>query len=118
MNKVNLIGNLATDITFNVRSKAQGKQTTVVASSILAVNKIPSRKHPDRKPSADFIPLTAFNQMAITMADHLAKGARIGVTGRLHPSRWTDKNGKRRFDMEVIVDRVYFLSPRKKDLGQ
>ena len=114
MNKVNLIGNLATDVTFSVHPKDNGKKTVVVASSILAVDRIPSRKHPDRKPSADFIPLAAFSQLAVTMADHLVKGARVGITGRLRPKRWTDKAGHRHFDLEVVVYKLDFLSPKKK----
>lgn len=113
MNKVNLIGNLATDVTFSVYPKDNGKRTVVVASSVLAVDRIPSKKHPDRKPTADFIHLSAFSQLAVTMADHLAKGARIGITGRLHPKRWTDKEGHHRFDLEVVVDKLEFLSPKK-----
>ena len=59
--------------------------------------------------------VAAFSQLAVTMADHLAKGARIGITGKLHPKRWTDKAGHRRFDLEVIVDKMDFLSPKKSD---
>ena len=113
MNKVNLIGNLATDVTFSVHPKDNGKRTVVVASSVLAVDRFPSKKHSEKKPTADFIHLAAFSQLAVTMADHLAKGACIGITGRLHPKRWTDKEGHRRFDLEVVVDKMDFLSPKK-----
>ena len=114
MNKVSLIGNLARDVSFNIYDKDGGRKSIVVASSRLAVDRPRSRNNPDKKPTADFISLVAFGQMAITMADHLAKGSRIGITGRLHPQRWTDKQGHRHFDLEVIVQRLDFLSPRKK----
>ena len=114
MNKVSLIGNLARDVSFNIYDKDGGRKSIVVASSCLAVDRPRSRNNPDKKPTADFISLVAFGQMAITMADHLAKGSRIGITGRLRPKRWTDKEGHHRFDMQVIVDRMDFLTPKKK----
>ena len=113
MNKVSLIGNLARDISFNIYDKDEGRKSIVVASSCLAVDRPRSRNNPNKKPTADFISLVAFGQMAITMADHLTKGARIGITGRLCPKRWTDKVGQHRFDLEVIVDKMDFLSPKK-----
>ena len=113
MNKVSLIGNLARDVSFNIYDKDGGRKSIVVASSCLAVDRPRSRNNPDKKPTADFISLVAFGQIAITMADHLAKGARIGITGRLCPKRWTDKAGQHRFDLEVIVDKMDFLSPKK-----
>jgi single-strand DNA-binding protein len=115
MNKVTLIGNLARDISFNIYEKDGGKKSIVIASSVLAVDKPRSKKRPGQKPTANFIPIASFNQLAITMADNLAKGSRIGITGKLKTKRWTDKNGHRRFDMEVIVDRMDFLTPKKKD---
>ena len=118
MNKVSLIGNLARDISFNIYDKDGGKKSIVIASSVLAVDKQRSKKNSDQKPTADFIPIVGFDQLAITMADNLAKGSRIGITGRLKPKRWTDKTGRRRFDMEVIVDRIDFLSPKKKTSSQ
>ena len=115
MNKVTLIDNLARDISFNIYEKDGGKKSIVIASSVLAVDKPRSKKRPGQKPTANFIPIVGFSQLAITMADHLAKGSRIGITGKLKTKRWTDKNGHRRFDMEVIVDRMDFLTPKKKD---
>ena len=113
MNKVSLIGNLARDISFNIYDKDEGRKSIVVASSCLAIDRPRSKKIPDKKPTADFISLVAFGQMAITMADHLTKGARVGITGRLCHKRWTNKAGKRRFDLEVIVDKMDFLIPKK-----
>ena len=114
MNKVSLIGNLARDVSFNIYDKDGGRKSIVVASSCLAVDRPRSRNNPNKKPTADFISLVAFGQMAITMADHLAKGYRIGITGRLRPKRWTDKEGHHSFNMQVIVDRMDFLTPKKK----
>lgn len=55
------------------------------------------------------------------VADHLKKGDRILVQGRLEERKWQDQSGNDRYSTEVVVDgfsgRVQFLTP-KGDSGQ
>jgi len=97
MNVVTLIGNLATDV--QLREVAGGKQ---VASFLLAVNR-------GAGDEADFVWVSAWDRQAETCAQYLSKGRRVALDGRLR-SRTGNEDGKRRDKIEVVANRVQFLS--------
>jgi single-strand DNA-binding protein len=104
MNNVSLIGNLATDV--ELRDVGEDKK---VASFLLAVNR------GGREAGADFVRVSAWDRQAELCAEYLSKGQRIGVAGRLHSHDWAE-DGKRRTLVEVVVQRIDFLSgPRRDD---
>ncbi len=111
MNKVCIIGNLASDVNFNIYEK--NNRLTMVANVFVAVNRIKSKKS-SQKPPPDYLPVTAFNKLAEAMSENLRKGSKVGIYGRIQPKRWTDKNGNRRFDIGIVVKRIDFLSPKAK----
>ncbi len=98
MNRVTLIGNLATDV--ELRQLDGGKQ---VATFVLAVD--------GPGDDADFFRVAAWERQAEVCARYLVKGKRVGVDGRLKSSSWTDGDGKRRTSVEVVARQVEFLSP-------
>lgn len=104
MNVVTLIGNLATDV--ELRELGDEKR---VASFLLAVD----RPGPDGK--ADFVRIAAWNKQAEVCNRYLAKGKRVAVDGRLRSRSWEDADGKRRSAVEVVANRVQFLSPPDPD---
>jgi single-strand DNA-binding protein len=98
MNNVSLIGNLATEV--ELRDVAEDKK---VASFLLAVNR------GGRDAGADFVSVSAWDRQAELCAEYLTKGQRVGVAGRLRSHSWDDE-GKRRTRVEVVAQRVDFLS--------
>ncbi len=100
MNVVTLIGNLATDV--EVRELGDDKR---VASFLLAVDR------PTSTGGADFIRIAAWNKQAETCAKYLTRGQRVAVDGRLRSRSWEEADGKRRSAVEVVANRVQFLSP-------
>src|SRR5205085_2398415 len=44
---------------------------------------------------------------------NVQKGRRVGLTGRLQQRRWSAEDGTNRSKVEVVVDDLYFLGPRK-----
>ncbi len=98
MNVVTLIGDLATDV--EVRETG-GKK---VAGFLLAVQR-------PGKDEADFVWISAWERQAEVCEQYLAKGGRVAVDGRLRSRSWEDE-GKRRTKIEVVANRVQFLSPR------
>ena len=99
MNVVTLIGNLATDVEF--RDVGDGRQ---VANFVLAVDR-------PGKDEADFVRITTWNKQAEICAQYLAKGRKVAVDGRLRSSSWEDSDGNKRSAIEVVANRVQFLSP-------
>jgi single-strand DNA-binding protein len=98
VNVVMLIGDLATDV--EVREVGERK----VAGFLLAVQR-PGRDE------ADFVWVRAWERQAEACERCLAKGGRVAVDGRLRSRSW-EEDGKRRTRIEVVANRVQFLSPR------
>ena len=103
MNVVTLIGNLATDV--ELRDVGQDMQ---VASFLLAVDR-------PGKDEADFVRVSTWNKQAEVCAQYLAKGRKVGVDGRLRSSSWEDSDGNKRNAIEVVANRVEFLSSRERE---
>ena len=99
MNVVTLIGNLATEV--ELKDVGEDRQ---VANFLLAVNR-------PGKDEADFVRLSTWNKQAETCARYLTKGKRVAVDGRLRSSSWEDAEGNKRSAVEVVANRVQFLSP-------
>ena len=98
MNVVTLIGNLATDVELkNVGEDLQ------VATFVLAVDRI-------AKDEADFFKVSTWNKQAETCARYLTKGRRVALDGRLKSNSWEDSDGNKRNSVEVVANRVQFLS--------
>jgi single-strand DNA-binding protein len=55
-----------------------------------------------------YIDVATFDRQAYACAEHLSKGRKVGVSGRLAYSEWRDDEGKRR-ERYNIVGRVEFL---------
>jgi single-strand DNA-binding protein len=100
MNTVSLIGNLASDV--ELREVGEGKR---VATFLLAVDR------PGQDRGADFVRVSTWDRQAEVCDQYLAKGKCVAVDGRLRSSSWEDAEGKRRSAVEVVANRVQFLSP-------
>ena len=60
--------------------------------------------------------VTCFNGLGRIIAQHAVKGMLVSVRGRLHYTRWTDRENIERYGCEIIADDVQFLSrPRQSD---
>ena len=108
MNVVILTGNLGRDP--EVRYTTEG---VAVAQFPLAVN----FTRGDRK-RTDWVNVVCFRKQAEVVAEHLAKGSRVGVEGSLRTRTWTDSEGNRRKVVEVVARRVEFLGRKAEPTGE
>ena len=106
VNVVTLIGNLATDV--ELKTLGEGKR---VCSFVLAVDRV------SKEGGADFVRIAVWDRQAELCDRYLAKGKRVGLDGRLRSRTWEDANGKRRSALEVVANRVEFLSPPAGEEG-
>src|SRR5256885_16158316 len=60
----------------------------------------------------NFFDVKVFGAQADMLANHLAKGRRIGVDGRLDWSSWEAQDGSKRSKVEVVAQSVQFLDSR------
>lgn len=65
----------------------------------------------------DFIDIVAFGGTADHLAKWFTKGKMIIVSGSLQIRNWTDKEGNKRRNAEVIATSVYFGDSKKTDQG-
>ena len=107
MNRATIIGNLTKDP--ELRTTASGVS---VCSFTIAVN----RNFGERR-DVDFIPIVTWRGLAENCSKFLAKGRKVGVSGRIQVRSYEANNGERRYVTEIIADEVEFLSP-KGDEGQ
>jgi len=54
--------------------------------------------------------VTCFNGLGRVVAEHASKSMLVSVRGRIHNSKWTDREGIERYGYEIIADDVQFLN--------
>lgn len=69
------------------------------------------------KRGTDFVPCSAYRQMASVAHDYLKTGLRVGVYGQIRVRTWDDKDNVRHWMTDVVVDEID-LTLDGKDLGK
>ena len=88
---------------------------TPVASFTLAVDR--DFKPKDGEKVTDFIDCVAWKSTAEFVNKYFAKGRMAVVEGRLQIREWTDKDGNKRRNAEIVVDQVFFGDSKRDDTG-
>lgn len=84
---------------------------TAVTSFTLAVDR--DFKAQNGAKETDFIEVTAWKNTAEFVSKYFGKGRMAVVEGRLQMREWTDKDGNKRKNAEVVADSVYFGDSKK-----
>ncbi len=99
-NRVVLAGNLTQD------PELRFTQSEVpVCSFTIAVNRIKSKSE-----AVDFFNISCWRELGETVAKYKKKGDPILVEGRLQYRTWQAQDGTKRSTVDVVADRVQFLS--------
>lgn len=101
MNKVILMGRLTKDP--EIRSG-----NTQVARYSLAVD----RRFSNSEEKTDFINIVAFGKSAEFAEKYLKKGTKILVTGRIQTGSYTDKDGKKVYTTDIVVEDQEFAESK------
>ena len=64
---------------------------------------------------ANFVDCTMFGNRAESLSNHLSKGTKVAIEGKLRWSQW-ERDGQKRSKLEVIVDELEFMSSRDRQL--
>lgn len=105
MNKVILIGRLVADP--DIQHTQSGK---CVASYRLAVDRAFKS---DGQPEADFISCVAWGKSGEFCQRYLHKGMKIALEGRIQTRTYDDKDGKKVYVTEVIVEHHEFCEGKR-----
>lgn len=107
LNKIFIMGRLTRDP--ELRRTQNG---TAVAGFALAVDR--DYKNADGTKETDFIEVVAWRSSAEFVSKYFPKGRMAIVEGRLQIRDWTDKDGNKRRNAEVVADNVYFGDSKKE----
>ncbi len=105
MNKVFLIGNIASDI-----DKRQTNTGVTYCRFLLAVNRRFTQTE-----KTDFFNVTCWRGLADTCAINLSKGKKAAVTGSIQINKYQAPDGSTRQNIEIVAEDVEFLTPKTGD---
>ncbi len=108
LNQVVLVGRLTKDL--ETKELEDGKK---VLNMTLAIPR--SYKNADGVYETDFVDCTLWNQIAETTSEYCKKGDILGVKGRLQTDNYEKEDGSKVYKLNVIAEKVTFLSSRSND---
>lgn len=112
MNKVILMGRLTRDP--EVRY-SQGAEPMAVARYTLAVDRRGRRE--DNGQNADFISCVAFARNGEFAEKYLRKGTKIAITGRIQTGSYNDREGRKVYTTDVVVEDQEFAESKSTQNG-
>lgn len=104
LNKVMLIGNLGRDP--EMRYTPSGKPVT---SFSVATTRTWVTADGERHEATEWFNVVAWRELAEICHQHLSKGCRVYVEGRLQTRSWETANGQRHYRTEVVADEMILL---------
>ena len=107
MNKVFILGRLTADI---VLKETEKKQKYI--RFILAV------KRRGKDAGTDFISVKAWNKSAEFIHKYFQKGSPILIAGHMATDNYDDKDGKRVYTTDVVVEEVYFVGFKNQEKAE
>lgn len=106
MNRVDLIGRPTRDPETRY---TQGESPIAVARWTMAVDR---KVRQQGQQAADFINCVAFGKTGEFAEKYIHKGMKIAASGRIQTGSYTDKDGKRIFTTEVVVEDIEFCESK------
>lgn len=104
-NKVFLMGNLTKDPELRYTSGG-----APVANLRMAINRVYKLQSGESKEDTCFVTVVVWRKQAEAAGEHLKKGDPLFVEGRLQSRSWETEDRQKRSVLEVVADRVQFLS--------
>ena len=101
-NSVTIIGNITRDPELRFTASGQALTTFGVASNRRWTN----RQTGQQEESTSFFDVACWGSLADNVAESLAKGNRVIVTGRLDQRSWETQDGEKRSKVEIVADEV------------
>ena len=104
LNHVQLIGHLGKD----PESQYLPTGTMVVHFSIAT-----TEKRKDKDPVTEWHNIVCFGKLAEICSEYLKKGSLVYVEGKIQTRSWDDKEGKKRFKTEILINTMKMLDKKK-----
>lgn len=108
VNKVILIGNVGADP--EIRTLEGGIKVARVR--LATTERIYNRQTQETKEHTEWHTITLWRNMADVADRFVRKGSQIYIDGRLRSREWTDKEGVKRYGIEIVADELKLLGRR------
>lgn len=106
-NSITIVGRLGGDP--ELRYTPEG---TPVCNFSVAVNRPMANKDQEQ---TDWFRIVVWNKSAENCANYLKKGNLVLISGRLQVRQYQDREGQTRTAVEIVANRVVFLTPKNHD---
>ncbi|MBR4178425.1 MAG: single-stranded DNA-binding protein [Bacilli bacterium] len=108
LNQIVIAGRLTSNP--EIVATENGKKRTYITVAVPR-----SYKNVDGTYDTDFIRCTLWNGIAETTCEYCKKGDIVGIKGRIQSSNYERDDGEKVYTMDVIAEKVSFLSSKKTD---
>lgn len=108
MNKIIIVGNLTKDVEL-----AQTAKGTAYCNFSVAVKRAMTDTQGNRL--TDFFNCTAWKQKAETIAKYCKKGNKVLVEGEMNSNTFTNKDGLKQTNWNIVVLNIEFLGNKQDD---
>ena len=110
LNDVKLVGRLTKHP--ELRFTPQG--TPVCRFRIAVGRKYKDRTSGEWKEEVAFVPCSVWRESAERCGQRLKKGSPVFIEGRLKSRDWTTKEGQKRSDLEIDIQKIQFLDSQEE----
>ncbi len=112
MNKVMLIGNVGVDPDVRYVDKGVAVATVRLATTERGYTLPNGTAVPDR---TEWHNVVLWKQLAETVERYVRKGDKLYIEGKLHTRSYDDRQGQKRYVVEIWADAMEMLSPRRTE---
>lgn len=112
MNKVMLIGNVGVDPDIRYVDKGVAVATVRLATTERGYSLPNGTTVPDR---TEWHNVVLWRQLAETVERYVRKGDKLYIEGKLHTRSYDDRQGQKRYVVEIWADAMEMLSPRRTE---
>ncbi len=109
LNRVMMIGRLGTDP--EMRYTATGTATTSFRLAVNRRSRAPEGQEP--REETDWFTVVTWQKLAEIASQHLTKGARVYIEGRLQTRSWEGQDGQKRYATEIVASDLIMLDSRQ-----
>lgn len=113
LNKVELIGNLTRDPELRYTPSGQA-----VANMGLATNRAWKTESGEQKEETEFHRITVWGKLAEICSQHLSKGRKVYIEGRLATRKYTNQAGAEVESTEIVASDMIILDSNRTNGGQ
>lgn len=109
INKVTLLGHLGKDP--EVRYTASG---TAISNITLATSEQWTDRDGNKQDRTEWHRVSFFGRLAEIAGEHLHKGSRVYIEGKIQTRKWQGKDGQDRYTTEIVANELLMLDGQQQ----